>query len=210
MDSCARRERASLADLLAEVGPDAPTLCEGWHARQLAAHLIIREHRLDAVPGILFRPFAGHTGRVLARYADRPFTELVVTVRSGPPAWSPTRIPAVDAAANTVEFFVHHEDVRRARPDWSPRSDDLALEQALAARLRQMAKLSFRRSPVGVRLEPAGHSPIEAKSGEDMVAIVGPPGEIVMFMNGRRRHARVELQGTADALRRLEQVSLGV
>jgi hypothetical protein len=31
-----------------------------------------------------------------------------------------------------------------------------------------------------------------------------------MFMNGRRRHARVELQGTADALRRLEQVALGV
>jgi hypothetical protein len=55
-----------------------------------------------------------------------------------------------------------------------------------------------------------GHPPIEAKSGEDTVAVIGAPGEIVMFMNGRRGHARVELHGPADALRRLEQLSLGV
>jgi uncharacterized protein (TIGR03085 family) len=209
MDSFAQQERASLADLLVEVGPDAPTLCEGWHTRQLAAHLIIREHRLDAVPGILLRPFAAYTDRVLARYADRPYGDLVTTVRSGPPAWSPTRIPAVDSAANTVEFFVHHEDVRRAAPDWEPRSEP-ALEQALAGRLRQMAKLSLRRSPVGVRLEPVGYPPIDAKAGEDTVTIVGPPGEIVMFMNGRRAHARVELRGSADGVRQLEELSLGI
>lgn len=210
MDSCARQERASLADLLTEVGPDAPTLCEGWRARHLAAHLIIRERRPDALPGILLQSFAAHTDRLLAHYADRPFADLVATVRSGPPAWSPTRIPAVDSAANTVEFFVHHEDVRRARPDWRPRSDDRALEQALAARLRQMAKFSLRRSPVGVRLEPAGHQPIEAKAGSDTVAVVGPPGEIVMFLNGRRAHALVDLQGPPEAVRQLEQVTLGI
>jgi hypothetical protein len=73
-----------------------------------------------------------------------------------------------------------------------------------------MAKLSLRRSPVGVRLEPVGYPPIDAKAGEGTVTIVGPPGEIVMFMNGRRAHARVELRGSADGVRQLEELSLGI
>ena len=47
----ARAERASLCDLLAEVGPDAPTLCEGWTTALLAAHLVVRERRPDGGPG---------------------------------------------------------------------------------------------------------------------------------------------------------------
>ncbi|WP_461013210.1 maleylpyruvate isomerase N-terminal domain-containing protein, partial [Trueperella pyogenes] len=45
-------ERRRLADLLLAKGPDAPTLCEGWFTRDLAAHLWIREHRLDAAVGM--------------------------------------------------------------------------------------------------------------------------------------------------------------
>ena len=38
----------------------------------------------------------------------------------------------IDELVNTVEFFVHHEDVRRAAPGWTPRSLDRQLEDALA------------------------------------------------------------------------------
>ena len=49
--SLAARERARLADLLDEVGPDAPTCCEGWTTAHLAAHLVVRDGRPDALPG---------------------------------------------------------------------------------------------------------------------------------------------------------------
>ena len=36
----AQDERAALAALLDETGPDGPTLCEGWQTRDMAAHLV--------------------------------------------------------------------------------------------------------------------------------------------------------------------------
>ena len=60
--SVASDERAALCDLLDELGPDQPTLCEGWQTRDLAAHLVVREHRLDAAPGILLPAIAAVRG----------------------------------------------------------------------------------------------------------------------------------------------------
>jgi uncharacterized protein (TIGR03085 family) len=55
--SHSRDERAALTDLMATLGPDAPTLCGGWTTRDLAAHLVVRERRPDIgigaiVPGL--------------------------------------------------------------------------------------------------------------------------------------------------------------
>ena len=55
--TAAQRERSALVDTLRAVGPDAPTLCDGWKTRDLAAHLVVRERRLDATPGIMV-PFS--------------------------------------------------------------------------------------------------------------------------------------------------------
>ena len=44
-------ERRHLAALLRRVGPDAPTLCEGWVTRDLAVHLIERDSRPDLIAG---------------------------------------------------------------------------------------------------------------------------------------------------------------
>src|SRR3954452_12509995 len=46
------RERRELADLLDRLGPGAPTLCEGWDTAHLAAHLVVRERRPDAMVGL--------------------------------------------------------------------------------------------------------------------------------------------------------------
>jgi hypothetical protein len=46
-------ERAQLTDLFDELGPEAPTLLEPWTTRDLAAHLVLREHDYLAAPGLV-------------------------------------------------------------------------------------------------------------------------------------------------------------
>ncbi|HET9075614.1 MAG TPA: TIGR03085 family metal-binding protein [Acidimicrobiales bacterium] len=208
MSSYARNERQALADLLTEVGPDAPTLCEGWSAADLAAHLVIRERRPDAAAGILIKPLAGYTSHVQDGVRGRPWPELVDTVRSGPPF--PLRLNAVDEAVNTVEYFVHLEDVRRAGPGWEPRWLDPGFEQALWSRLKTMARVLFRRSPVGVTLAAPGYGEVAAKAGEPRVTLTGPPGELLLFAFGRQAATRVETAGDPAAVTRLRQASLGL
>ncbi|GAA3976903.1 TIGR03085 family metal-binding protein [Actinomadura viridis] len=154
-----RRERELLCDALLDAGPGAPTECEGWTAADLAAHLVVREGRPDALPGILLRPLAFHTERIRRRTVrEIPFERSVDRIRRGPPKWSPYAVPGVDKIANTVEFFVHHEDVRRARPDWEPRSLSPALEELLWARIK-IARFALRKVPVEVTLiRPDGRS----------------------------------------------------
>src|SRR5215467_13786937 len=150
--SYARDERTALCALLDETGPGAPTLCEGWRTVDLAAHLVIRERRPDAAAGLMGGPLAGHTRRVTEQLSTRtPFPDLVQLIRSGPPAMSIYRLPGMDERLNLVEFFVHHEDVRRGADGWQPRDLSDGLTDALWQRL-SASKLLFRRSPVGVEL----------------------------------------------------------
>ena len=207
----AAAERALLCDLFIEVGPDAPTRSGEWTTRDLAAHLVIRERRPDAAPGIVVPALAGYTERVQRAEAERPYTEIVDRVRSGPPMWSPTRVPAVDALANTVEFFVHHEDVRRAQPGWSARTLDPALDAKLADLLGgPVLKRMVRRAPVGLVAEPAGHPAVTLREGTPTVTISGPVGEIVLYLYGRRAVAEVTLTGDDDAITQLEATPLGI
>jgi uncharacterized protein (TIGR03085 family) len=197
----ARDERNALCDLFDELGPDEPTLCTGWRTRDLAAHLVIRERRPDAAPGILLKPLAGYTRRVQDSYARRPWAELVDLIRSGPPRYMPTAIGRVDEATNTAEFFVHHEDVRRARPGWQPRPPDARRDKALWAVVSRAARLMLRRSPVGVLFSTGDGREVTARRGPDTVTVSGEPGELVMFAFGRDE-ARVSFEG--------EQSSIGV
>jgi uncharacterized protein (TIGR03085 family) len=205
----ARSERAALADLLAAVGPEAPTLCPGWVPRDLAAHLIVRERRPDAAAGIVLGPLKGWMERVRNRTAARPYDDLVDRVRH-PPWWSMSGMPPVDALVNTTEFFVHHEDVRRAQPDWSPRELRPDLEKALWRQLSRVAKLGLRRFPAAAVLASSGYGEIRAGAGGPEVRVSGPPGELAIFLSGRQRAARVALDGPPDLVTRLRQARLGV
>jgi uncharacterized protein (TIGR03085 family) len=201
----ARAERVALCDLLTETGPDAPTLCEGWTTGDLAAHLVIRERRPDAGPGILIPPLAGYTERVQHRVKEsRPFADLVGLLRQGPPAWSPMGLPGMDAAANTVEYFVHHEDVRRARPGWEPRELPEDMLEQLWRRLR-MSRLVLRRVPVEITLvDPGGRTQRVTKGGK-RVRVRGPVAELALWTTGRKDAARVELTGEAEGVNVLSQ-----
>ena len=184
----ARRERQELAELLLTTGPDAPTLCEGWTTRDLAAHLVVRESRPDAAAGIVLSPLAPWTDRVQRSVASQPYPELVRRVRTGPPTLSVFSLPGMEGQANLVEYVVHHEDVRRAQVDWEPRDLPPDLADALWGRLRQMARLMFRRVPVGVtlvRTDGAGGR-LVARNGTSMVTLTGPALELLLRSYGRR------------------------
>lgn len=178
-------ERAALADLFTKLGPDEPTLCEGWRTRDMAAHLVLRERRPDAAPGIVFGPLAGYTRRVQDGLARRPWAELVEQFRSGPPALSPTRIPAVDKLVNSVELFVHHEDVRRAQPGWKPRDPDRRRDAAAWAGVSRAGRMTLRRSPVGLVLRRPDGKEVVAKRGPNTVIITGEPGDLLLYAFGR-------------------------
>lgn len=203
MTGRAATERIALADALTTVGPDAPTLCEGWQAQDLAAHVYVREHRPDATPGVLpLGPWSAYTEKVM-RSALRVhgFTALVEAIRTAPP-W--LRIERVDDALNTVEMFVHTEDVRRAN-GMSDRTHDDALEAALWRRLSRQARLSFRRVPAAVTLVPTGAggaSGVVVGKGGPAVTVSGLPSELLLLAYNRKEHAHVTITGEgADALR---------
>lgn len=206
----ARVERAELCRRFAEVGPDAPTLCEGWTTRDLAAHIIVREHRPDAAAGILAPPFAAHGERVRRHVADRHWAELVKAVRNGPPRWSPTRFGPLDRLVNTSEFFIHHEDVRRAQPDWEPRVLDAGLDDALWSMLARTVRFTTRSSPVGITVVGPDGSRVVGNDASPGVVLSGPPGELALFLSGRQAHSLAVVDGPDDAVAAARSASFGI
>lgn len=209
----ASRERQELARALRDAGPDAPTLCTGWSTRDLAAHLVVREHRPDAGPGTLLQQLpvvAEHTERVRRRYARRGYADLVHAFAAGPPRWSPFSLRRVDAAANLTEHFIHREDVRRARPGWQPRVLDDAYEEALWDALSVGGRWLFRNAPVGVVLVVPDGPRRHVRSGAATVVLTGAPGELLLHATGRRDHARVDVTGPAEGLRSYREMALAL
>lgn len=206
----AQSERHALCNLLLEVGPDAPTLCEGWTTRDLAAHIIVRESRPDAAGGILIKPLAAYGEKVRQGVAQREWKSLVEAIRNGPPRLSPMRLSFLDRLTNTVEFFVHLEDVRRAQPNWAPRPLIDDLESQLRTSITQGAKLMARKSPCGLILQIVQGSSIVAKKGDPAVTVTGEVGELIMFVYGRQDHARVDISGPDDLVQAVRSTSFGV
>lgn len=194
----ARQERRQLCDLLIEVGPDAPTLCEGWDTHALASHLWVRENDPLGGMGIVVPALAATTERRMAAVRDRwSYPELVERIAKGPSALSPFGWPGVDAVANTAEFWVHHEDVRRAGdPAAEPRPSTPAFEERLWRQLATMGKAMF--SSVGhdgLVLEDLDGNRRRIRPGRSTVTLVGAPSELLLYGFGRTGVARVEVIG---------------
>ncbi|MFE5208346.1 TIGR03085 family metal-binding protein [Streptomyces sp. NPDC056600] len=210
MSTFAKRERLLLADLLETAGPQAPTLCGEWTARDLAAHVVVRERRADAAGGILIKALADRLERVRAEFAAKPYEELIQLIRTGPPRMSPFSLKQVDEASNTVEFYVHTEDVRRAAEGWTPRELDPVFQDALWSRLERMARLLGRRAPVGLVLRrPDGRTAV-ANRGAPVVTVTGEPSELLLFAFGRQKVADVVLDGDPDAVAKAHTTPLGI
>jgi uncharacterized protein (TIGR03085 family) len=202
----AAAERTALADLLEQLGPEAPTLCEGWNAGRLAAHLVTRDQRLDALPGLVLSPLHPWTERVEQRQLrDSSFPELLLALRTGPPRWSPLRTDSV----NVHEYFVHHEDVRRANGA-GPREISPELQHALWKRLQHFGAGLIRRSPVGVDITTPEGEEMRLHGGSPSVRLRGAVPELFLYLFGRREVALVSVDGTPAALARFGEVRVGL
>lgn len=194
----AKRERAALVETLRAVHADAPTLCEGWTARDLAAHLVLRERRLDATPGIALAPLQKYTAKVQDRIAEStPYPELVDKIAGGPPIYSPFVI--LDPLVNVTEMFVHHEDVRRAQPGWEPRQLDSATVAALLRPFPLLSKVALAKVPARLVLRTdAGRTLATVGNGPEVV-LTGAPEELVLYAFGRDA-IRVDFAGDETAV----------
>jgi uncharacterized protein (TIGR03085 family) len=208
--SFAQRERGALADLFGEVGPDASTLCEGWTTRDLVAHLVLREGYLAAA-GIAIRPLSRWTRRTQDDLSQEPFADLVRRFRDGPPTLSPLRLPGVQRTINTFEHFVHHEDVRRESDGWVARDLVSEDQHLLWHQLTSRARLFLKGAPVPVSLVAPDYGDIAIGNADhSTVRISGAPGELVMYVHGRRSHAEVRVTGEEASMTAWERHVLKV
>jgi len=196
----AKTERAALADLFLTLGPDQPTLCEGWDTKDLLIHLLVRENNPAGAVGQRVHVLHGATEKAQADYAKRPWSELVEKYRSGPPGWNPTSWGKLDELTNGGEMFIHHEDARRGQAGWEPRHFDAETTAELTKIVGSgFSKIGLRKSPAGVVAVVPGSEPVVLKSGEPTVTITGEPGELVLWISGRVA-CRVDFDGDAGAI----------
>jgi uncharacterized protein (TIGR03085 family) len=198
--SFADSERATLADLFETLGPDAPTCLPGWTTAHLAAHLAVRDRRPDALPGYgaeemgLGGPLPAWAHRLEDRLREStPYAEVVGRVRSGRPPWSPMAWPPVAGMLDGTEFAIHHEDVRRAQPEWSVRELPRAAQDALwgAAGLFARRAAAGRRGGLVLRRSDAPGQ--ERRFGDGGTTVEGEPMELLLWAAGRRDVARVSV-----------------
>jgi uncharacterized protein (TIGR03085 family) len=187
------RERLELCDLFEELGPDAPTLCEGWSTADLAAHLVLREH------------FHRWPDDRLAAEKAKGYEHLVARLRQGAPL-VPWRIPGLRGLLNGGEYVTHHEDVRRAngydvRPADAERDEVCWRMAAITGR-----RLARRVKPYGIALvRPDG---TRRELGDHPRAVLsGAPVELVLFLSGRRGAAQVGLDGDPAAVAKVQATS---
>lgn len=190
-------ERRHLAALLRRVGPDAPTLCEGWVTRDLAVHLIERDSRPDLIAGTVLPKIPVLSKRAQeadAQLRRQDWGELVSMVEK-PALYSPARLGPLDKRMNTAEFFVHHEDVRRAQETWHRRQLLQEEERDLWAALKLMGKALLRPEQDSVLLVANGYGSVTGgKAKTTTVRIVrGTPSELLLWAFGRREQAEVAI-----------------
>lgn len=206
------RERRELCDLFDELGPSAPTLCGEWTTADLAAHLVVRERDPRSAPGILIGGrFEAFTEKLMARQLDRHgYRAVVDKVRTGPPM-GPLAIPVIRHAMNIVEFFVHHEDVRRANGA-TIRTDRPDLDAELWTMTKRMLPLMVRKSKVAdVRLEIVSPDDQRAAAGKGVtVTMTGATQDLLLKLYGRDSVVDVTFDGPADAIARVEAGSFGI
>jgi uncharacterized protein (TIGR03085 family) len=206
--TAAQRERSALVSTFRQVGPDAPTLCAGWNTRDLAAHLVVRERRLDATPGITLPLLAKYTAKVQDKVAkSTSWDDLVDKVSSGPPIYSVFKI--LDPVANLGEMFIHHEDVRRAVDGWQPRVLDASIAAPLRRQLGLMSRLMLRKLPAEVVLQTPTGERIARVGRGDAVTMTGEPQELLLFVAGRDA-VRVEFDGDPQTIAAVRSAPRGL
>ncbi len=206
--SVAQVERAQLCDLFDQVGPDAPTLCAGWDAHHLAAHLVARESSPLALVNLV-RPKAAEA-ELERLVSERELGSLVEELRSGPPKLSVFGTGFTDKHGNGLEFYIHHEDVRRAGSEPGARDVPQWAEDEIWSGLTIAVRGLMRKAPVGAALRRSDTGELRvAASKAHAVIVTGPPSELALFAFGRGSAADVTFDGAPDDVDRLRTARFG-
>lgn len=202
----AQSERAELCELFVKLGPDAPTLCEGWRARELAAHLFIRESRPHKALGIASKRFESLTGKAMESALERyGFEGVVDRVRSGPPLL----LRPLDGKMNLLEFTIHHEDLRRPN-GMGPREDIDDLEAAVWKGLRQFTRLMSRRAgELAITLSPPEATHLRVGRGVRPVEVRGSVVDLAMYCFGRGAAAELDYVGDPETVEAAKHAPFG-
>lgn len=205
-------QRDRLCDVLEAAGPDAPTLCTGWTAGDLAAHLWILDHDPVGWIGVGIGPLERiHTARI-ARARDRmPHGEILAALRAGDGSLACMPTDAREGHRHALgEYAVHTQDVlRAAEGPWpiasqasdrrldSGASDDsdlaAAMDEALWRRARVAGGMLHVLSTRGLVLQHPDGRVARATPGRERVRVVGAPLELLLWVHGRASVADVEV-----------------
>lgn len=192
------REQRDLAATLAAVGPDAPTLCEGWRSRHLAAHLYLRLHRpWQLLTGML--PGGDLDARTVslgdAHTDDADYQHLIGRFLAPLAPTNPMRLTG--EPVHLLEYVVHHEDVRRGAGEVPPRRLPADQQRSLWTQVCRLGRLTQARNPKGVVLVVPGGPRAVVRRTRRAVAISGEPVELALYLTGRTDHAHVRLSAVA-------------
>lgn len=209
MTTFAKRERSAICQTLRQLGPDQPTLCQGWSTKDLLVHLIVRENRPDAAVG-LFIPFlSSYTDSISKKYTEKSFEDLISIFENGPKSPSPFALPKVDELANTFEFLVHHEDILRAQNEYQPRKFTEEDAKFIWSRFTKSAVFFMRKVKVGV-VAKTDQGTYTLKRGNDVVTISGNIIDLVMFTFGRQNRTEIVFEGNPLAVEKLKNSDLSL
>jgi uncharacterized protein (TIGR03085 family) len=214
MSDLVRTRRDELCAMLAALDDDqwrAETLCSGWDAGDIVAHLIVREREPWTGPGIMFGgPFAALTDRRRAAWKARGRDVLIRTLTDGPP-W-----PLSGPLANVqiVEDWIHEQDVRRGGANLSTPVPTDAVARRLWTAMKRFATRTLavdsdivieladgtRSHRVRSRRKVPFVSPTNAPAD---VIVKGPVSELLLYVAGRDT-AAVAINGDPAACSLLE------
>lgn len=185
------RQLHRFCDVLEAVPADAPTLCEGWTAHDVAIHLWILKHDPLGWPGVVVPSLdLGRSARVRRRW---PYAELVGRLRA-----EPGPLPCMpwdfreDYRHALGELWMHTQDVARPNAVAQPEPDS-ALQDELWLRVQKVAPLLRRRTAGLVLARPDGPS-AQITSGAAQVVVTGEPTELLCWAFGRESVADVTVE----------------
>ncbi|MCZ2404190.1 TIGR03085 family protein [Paenarthrobacter sp. Z7-10] len=208
----AQAEKNELISTFRSTDPDAATLDAGWNARRLLAHLVLREQTpWLMVADSIRKPVPGrerHLGKLVnsARSPDG-YRALIARFASGPSALS--ALSWLGDSAFLLEYVIHHEDIRRSGAGRPPRALPVGKQEAIWRQLPLMARMGYRKCPVGVEIARTGGAGRLIHKGRDAVRIEGDPVELALHAMGRRPAADVRVSGKPASIARFQQWSAG-
>ncbi len=215
-----RADAVALLESLTEEQWQATTLCEGWNVTDLVAHMVARETQpLRFVVAEATKGKLGLDSADLMRKAVKHGRfKLLQQLRNGPPL--AFRLPGI-ALANFIEHWVHNEDLRLAGLN-KPRSSAPAVQNLIWKLLHINARMmlrSFKTAGIIGLVRPNGQAlafqvggafPRQAKIADAGVKIIGEPGEILLYLFGRKAAAKVTIEGEQHLVQALSNAVMGL